>query len=411
MENKSVAVTNEKVSNYIPEEISFSILSKLPLKSLKRFQCVRKSWSLLFENQYFVNLFRNNFLSYSDPASFILRTVENRKEVFYSFCGERFENKVKLDWANSLNKNNFWTHILGFGSINGTFCVHGSMIPCKIVLWEPATQTMKFLPPGEAESLKSSFPYEDEANVHVFVNWYLHGFGYDNVINDYKVIRYVDVYAEDSLGEYVEDLEEIISLGGIDTNIGHLWEIYSLRSNSWRKLHVDMPYSSVCRDGTQVYVDGVCHWLCESYSTVGIESCLVSFYLNNETFFITPLPSDVDYCSDVNAPWVNLAALNGFVALISYHEETTSFHISILSEFGMKEKWTKLLIVGPLSCVEHPIGVGAKGEIVFIRKDEELVWLDLSTQMIVELGFKGVGCSSRITMYKECILPIGGISN
>ncbi|GAU43966.1 hypothetical protein TSUD_283930 [Trifolium subterraneum] len=270
---------------------------------------------------------------------------------------------------------------------------------------------MKFLPPGEAESLKSSFPYEYEANVHVSVRCYLHGFGYDHVINDYMVIRYVDVYVVDSLGEYVEDLEEILSLGGkINKTFDPLWEIHSLRSNSWRKLHVDMPYSTLCRDGTQVYVDGVCHWLCESYSTVDIESCLVSFYLSNEAFLITPLPSDVNYCSDVNAPWTKLAVLNGFIALISYHKETTSFHISILSEFGTKETWNKFLIVGPLSCVEHPIGVGSKGEIVFIRNDEELVWLDLSTQMIAELGHKGANCYSRIIIYKHSILPIEGIT-
>jgi hypothetical protein len=55
--------------------------------------------------------------------------------------------------------------------------------------------------------------------------------------------------------------------------------------------------------------------------------------------------------------------------------------------------------------------VGAKGEILFIRKDKEVVWLDLSIQMIVELGYKGAGPSSQITMYEECNLPIGGISN
>jgi molecular chaperone HtpG len=356
-------------------------------------------------------MFRNNFLSYSDPASFILRTVENRKEVFYSFSGERFENKVKLDWANSLNKNNFWTHILGFGSINGTFCVHGSMIPCKIVLWEPATRTMKFLPPGEAESLKSSFPYEDEANVHVFVNWYLHGFGYDNVINDYKVIRYVDVYAEDSLGEYVEDLEEIISLGGIDTNIGHLWEIYSLRSNSWRKLDVNMPYSLECTEGNQVYMDGVCHWLCEDhYESDPFRPCLVSFYLSNEVFFITPIPSDIDDCFDVGGSWINLAVLNGSIMLISFHVDTTTFYISILGEIGIKESWTRLFNIGPLPYIRRPIGVGTKGEIFFTRKDNELAWFDLRTQTMEKLGYKAKYPNCRITIYKENILPIGDIT-
>jgi len=61
--------------------------------------------------------------------------------------------------------------------------------------------------------------------------------------------------------------------------------------------------------------------------------------------------------------------------------------------------------------VQRPIGMGTKGEIFFLRKDEELVWLDLSTQRIAELGYKGVGHTSRIITYKDNILPIGGTSN
>jgi len=91
--------------------------------------------------------------------------------------------------------------------------------------------------------------------------------------------------------------------------------------------------------------------------------------------------------------------------------ETTNFHISILGEYGIKESWTKLFVVGPLSCIECPIGVGTKGEIFFIRKDNELVFLDLSTQTIVELACKEVNSIDRIVIYKENILPIGGISN
>jgi hypothetical protein len=60
----------------------------------------------------------------------------------------------------------------------------------------------------------------------------------------------------------------------------------------------------------------------------------------------------------------------------------------------------------------RPIGVGVKGEIIFIRKDQKLVWLDLRTQMTAELGYKGGAVhSSQIIIYKESILPIEGISN
>jgi len=42
-----------------------------------------------------------------------------------------------------------------------------------------------------------------------------------------------------------------------------------------------------------------------------------------------------------------------------------------------------------------------KGEIFFVRKDKELVWLDLRTQMIEEVGYKVVNYINRITIYKE----------
>ncbi|XP_045821554.1 F-box protein At1g11270-like isoform X1 [Trifolium pratense] len=379
----------EKVSNYMPDEISYSILSKLPLKSLKRFECVQKSWSILFENHHFMNMFRDNLLSYSDPASLILRVFKNRKQLFYSFSGERFENnKVKLDWSNPCEN-----YIFGSRSINGTFCLHGSVHYSEIVLWTPATQTRKLLPDSVAESFKMFIP--DEADVSFL--YHVQGFGYDRLINDYKVIRYVGIYVDSYPGDedWLEDLDS-----------DHLWEIYSLRSNSWRKLHVDMPYTLQCYGDTQIYMDGVCHWLCEHYN---FEPCLVSFYLSNEEFFVTPIPSDVDDCFDVKVSWINLAVLNESIALISYHTETTTFHISILSEFGMKESWTKLFIAGPLPCVERPIIVGTKGEIFFIRKDEELVWLDLSTQMIRELGYKREPYTMLwIIIYKDGILSIEG---
>ncbi|CAJ2665391.1 unnamed protein product [Trifolium pratense] len=361
MVKKSMAAANEKVSNYVPDEITYSILSKLSLKSLKRFECVQKSWSLLFENHFFMNMFRNNFLSNNnDPSSFILRDFVNYdEEVFYSFSGERFENNVQLDWSSSFENR----------------------VP---------TQTIKPLPGSEAQSIERCILKEDVGWVYCAVECYAHGFGYDPVINDYKVIRFVNVHLESS----VQDMEEEMITLDLDrfrlrnyTGFDPFWEIYSLRSNSWRKLHVDRPYSLESVDDTHVYMDGVCHWLCRYYETV--EPCLVSFYLSNEAFFKTPIPSYEDDCFDIKGNWIKLAVLNGSIALISYHEETTIFHISILGEFCTKESWTKLLIVGPFTCIERPIGVGMKGEIFFIRKDGELVWLDLSTQMIAELGYIG----------------------
>ncbi|RHN52539.1 putative F-box domain-containing protein [Medicago truncatula] len=408
---KKKSVANESVSTvYIPHDIHFSILSKLPLKSFKRFESVRKSWSLLYENSLFMNMFHNSLLSnsYYEGASLLLRVFvfDLRRYVLYSLSGENFENKVKLDAPDSF-LNHIRLRIFGFGSINGTFCLHHYDNKGQISLWNPTTQSIKLLPPSEVESVGSSIPDFAQGFVTLSVMSCIHGFSYDHVINDYKVIRYVRIIVLASF-EYPGDVEDVMDLLA-DISLAP-WEIYSSKSNSWRELDVDMPYSLDCNAGTQVYMDGVCHWLCEKHEENPIGPCLVSFYLSNEVFVTTPIPSDVDDCFDVKENWINLAVLNVSIALMSYHEGTTTFHISILGEFGIKESWTKIFIVGPLSGVERPIGVGTKGEIFFLRKDEELVWLDLSTQRIAGLGYKGVGHTSRIIIYKDNILPIGGTS-
>ncbi|WJX26031.1 hypothetical protein P8452_15010 [Trifolium repens] len=399
MENKLVAATNSTVSNYIPGDISILILSKLPLKSLKRFECVQKSWYLLFKQHqfmtiFYINLFSNSHRgSYYDGSSLFLRVFKHNKYDIYSLSGKRFENKVKLNCLNPL-ANDFNFQFYSFGSINGIFCLYDNHYCGTIVLWNPNTQESKSIPPSPVDLVESGITDVAKDFVSLDVLYFPHGFGYDDRIDDYKVIRYICI-----LGKH--PYKGVIPLDLLKDNPLHSsWEIYSLRNNSWRKLNVNMPYSLGYFEGTQVYLDGVCHWLCEAGS-------LVSFYLSNEEFFITPIPSNYDYFVFV-ARRINLVVLNEYIGLISYHEDM-NFHISVLGEFGIKESWTELFIITPLFCVERPIGVGTKGEIFILRKDKKLVCLDLSMQTVEELGYKEKDC--RIIIYKESNLPIGGISN
>jgi hypothetical protein len=75
--------------------------------------------------------------------------------------------------------------IFGFGSINGTLLLH-QYCGYKHVLWNPATQKFKLLPP----SLVDSYVPGDVKRYYSVVS-YLHGFGCDSFTYDYKVIRYV----------------------------------------------------------------------------------------------------------------------------------------------------------------------------------------------------------------------------
>ncbi|TKY47858.1 F-box protein interaction domain protein [Spatholobus suberectus] len=105
-----------------------------------------------------------------------------------------------------------------------------------------------------------------------------------------------------------------------------------------------------------------------------------------------------------------MVVLNESITLISNYTKTNTFHLSILGELGVKESWIKLFFVAPFPCVLHPIGAGINGDIFFV-KDNELVRCDLSTQMIKELGIKGVPFGTRMGIYNESFLPIGGINN
>lgn len=375
----------------IPDDISFTILSKLPLKSLNRFTCVHKSWAGLLQNPYFMTIFRANFLSkhhsYYNDTSLLLQQTPHLIDYLmgcgrppYLLSGDKFQNRVKLDWPLPFQVDDRFIVILGSG-IHGTFCLNQSK---KFVLWNPATEEFRIIPPS---------PLDSPPDLGVMITT-PHGFGYDPVRDDFKVIRELVTFPDYTA---FEDDWPIAP----DPSI--FWEIYSLRSNSWRKLDAHMPIiverPAKCTD---TYVNGVCHWL-GIVDLHGDEEHLASFNLSNEVFLTTPLPFDLGDRSLQKC----LVVLNGSIAVISESAETT-FHISILGELGVKESWTKLFTIGPLPWVGFPIGVGNKGD-VFLRKEEkgELALFDLSSQMLEDIVTKEQLDSHRIIIYKESPLQIG----
>jgi molecular chaperone HtpG len=367
------SLSTEKVSNHIHEDIAFSILSKLPLKSLKRFTSVSKSWSCLFENPIFMNMYCMSFISdaYEDDGSCLLlqQTQPDPSDhgyVLYLLSGETLEKKVKLCPPPLFREINNPGFILG-PVINGIMCLcqNGT----TVVLWNPTTDEFKLLPPSPTQ-LEPSVRYEIELEK-------LHGFGYDRVRDDYNVIRHV--HYELNLSDY----QNYSDSEGDDENDSYrvsrddVWEIYSLRSNSWRKLDLDMPCGMTTFVGVYVYLNGVCHWWTydDDYDK---EAYLVSFDLSKEVFCKTLMPSTlIDFDSGCamrrfRCVMRHLSLLNDHIALISYYENVT-FHISILGEVGVKESWTKLFILEPLPGIHLPIGEGKNGDLFFGGNDNELV--------------------------------------
>jgi len=114
---------------------------------------------------------------------------------------------------------------------------------------------------------------------------------------------------------------------------------------------------------------------------------------------------DIDGSIDEGCLWRHLMVLNECIALVTYHEEKTTFNISILDELNVKESWIILFIIRFLPSIEYPIGV-AKGKLFFKRIDKELAGFDLTTHMIEDFGVKEEDGSFNMLVYKENFLPI-----
>lgn len=390
-----MVLSNEKVRNYIPNDLVFSIMLNLPLKSLNRFKCVHKSWAILFENSYFMDMYRTNFISnnsYCDDTCLLLKQTlldfENHS-LLYLFSGEGFDNKVKIEWPPPFQEDDCDINILGSG-INGIICLYAECISSKIVLWNPAIQEFKVIHSNHVP------PYVS------FVDT-LHGFGYDYVRDDYNVIRYVEfsIYQNYYLNP---ELNEVL----LKVVYEPLWEMYSLKSNSWEKIDLDMTNLYLSRPGVleQVYLNGVCHWL--GGNETDIDSLyLVSFDLGNKVFFITPMPYMMDdEIKNIESVSIHLLLLNESIALISNHVLVNNFHIFVLGEIGVKESWNKLFVVGPLPYIGRPIGVGKNYDIFLALEDEELAKCDLNTHTIQKLGIKRMFFCCQIVMYKKSLLSI-----
>jgi molecular chaperone HtpG len=74
---KFVTPKNQNVSKHIPDDVAFSILLKLPLKSLKLFEFACKSWSMLFENHYFMSVYGNHIILIEMMHIYYLTTYYN----------------------------------------------------------------------------------------------------------------------------------------------------------------------------------------------------------------------------------------------------------------------------------------------------------------------------------------------
>ncbi|CAL5196201.1 unnamed protein product [Lathyrus oleraceus] len=391
-------------TSHIPYELALSILSKLPLKPLKRFTCVQKSWSLLFQNPNFTDMFHANFFVFKpneeyENTSLLLKIIIEVDDVLSKLSGDRFEDMVIIDWPPPFEEDHNYVEVLGSSSINGVLCLyqdHGNESPT--VLWNPATTEFKVLPPSFQTYENFEFNSPPSA------------FGYDCVRDDYKVLRNVD-YPNDSFSdrswlslpekgssfwELLMDDDDMCWWNVEYVDIcDPLWEIYSLKNNSWRKLNdIDMSLPWLCHSLVNSN-DQLCHFL-------EFEDKMFSFDFSNEKFILTVLPSESDF--KYQGRYQHLVILNESVAFLCYDGEN-DYHMWILGKLGVKESWTKFLIIRHPNNIGYPIGAWKNG--IFYTAGHKIARYNLTTQKFEEIE----AYVWKVIIYKEVLASVEGLNN
>lgn len=383
----------------LPEDVVADILARLAVKSLKRFMSVGKSWYSLIQTPQFISA--HYAFSKKNKSSPLIRCQHfpGPKEIFW------FTSNQTLDVVADVDIPPLDDYLYLHSFCNGIICLWYSL--GDVLLWNPATEESKLVPKFPFESPEGCINRTDVVGV-----------GYDSMRENYKVIRIDSFYADDDhyYGPFY-DGDHNLDTSDDDFEITQtssrfipckLVTLYDLATDSWRKfqdnLTVDIITSS--RD-YQFYSNGFYHCLV----AVENEEVLLSFDMSNEVFITTQFPDDSGL-GGISMTYYfsnSFMEINGSVGGIVDHDYLAidkCYDVWVLGEVGVKESWSKLYTVGPISNVDGPVGVGCHGEIFFTDKDCNFVAWHLSNNRHIKILQLG-GFFSQMLMYAESLVSLG----
>ncbi|XP_026460139.1 F-box/kelch-repeat protein At3g06240-like isoform X1 [Papaver somniferum] len=221
-----------------------------------------------------------------------------------------------------------------WGTCNGFICISpgGEDV---VVLWNPATMEYKEVP--------IEYPDDEFCYVH-------HGFGtYNDEIDDFKIVRFE----------------------GVDDEYFCEVKVYTLKSNSWRRLE-NIPYqlSRGDMDMAQVIINGAMHFLADTDSK-GNRLVIVSFDFKDEKFDEMPLPS---FCKDYET---SLCSLGDSLCLVGSMFNESHVVVWEMKTYGVTESWAELFTIDHETIGDYfnqlfPLQVVKNGKILLGYDDGEV---------------------------------------
>ncbi|XP_040947801.1 F-box protein CPR1 isoform X5 [Gossypium hirsutum] len=106
----------------------------------------------------------------------------------------------------------------------------------------------------------------------------------------------------------------------------------------------------------------------------------------------------------------SLLVWNDCIALVIYPERgiEKSFEIFVMKEYGVKESWTNVLTIGPLTRVERPLVFRKNDEILMEGSHGQMMSYNLRNKEVKDLPIYGVPKSFSTLVYVNSLVSVKG---
>ncbi|KAG5631045.1 hypothetical protein H5410_002762 [Solanum commersonii] len=378
-----------RIMKKLPQDVVIFMLLKLPLKSLLRFKSISKIWYTLILSDTFFKLHLKRTTTTKDEFILFIRTLREDDPYKLTSIASFFSGD---------DKNNLTTLFpdLDVSDLTSSCCtIFNELIgPCHgliamtdsyiIIVLNPATRKYFVIP---------SSPFECPIGYYRYIEAV--AFGFDSIVNDYKIIKLSDVYWDPPTDDRGPR--------------GSRVEIYNLSIDSWREHNIDFPsiYFSHC---SEIYYKEAVHWF-----TIKDDLVILCFDISSEIFRTMEMPS---VCIDLNGPRYGLAVLNDSLVMMSYPDSMCSIDhtenlldIWMMKEYGESESWIKMHTISPLPIpIESALVIWKDHLLLLQTQTGFLISYDLNSDEVKEFNLNGHHESLRVIKYTDCLTTIPTLS-
>jgi len=393
---KIVSTTMEN----LPHELVSNILSRLPARELVKSKLVCKTWYHLITDSHFTTnyySFHNQLQNQEEHLLVIRRPYISSLKTTISLLSSTFNDPKKHVSSSVLNppeqynsEHKYWSEIIG--PCNGIYLLQGN----PNVLMNASLQQFKALPESHLTDSNGIYSLTDYAS-----------FGFDPKTNDYKVVVLKDLWLKET-----------------DERQKGYWtaELYSLNSNSWKKLDaktLPLPIeicgsSSSSSSRVYTYVNNCCHWwsFVNDHESQGMKQDFVlSFDIVNEVFRKIKVPR---ICESSQETFVTLAPFEesstiGFI-VNPVRGNVKHFDVWVMRDYWDEDSWIKQYSVGSIELeIDRLMGFIGSNRFLWKCSDDELVLHEHGSQKSKDLKVKDYGKyddSFRAVVYKESLVSL-----